>query len=316
MESVMLELNEGYAWDHYVHSLAEVLATCIFLWDHLITLDSEIQHIWMRPKSRSSIIFLAFRYYTLASVISVQMIFAFCPLDEKVLLWFIVCYAQMLILCRGAWFSPFIVKSYSSYPRVQFAARLFLDLLLALRVYAIYSADRRIAWLFIAAMLIMGGLTGFSLIGQDKIHYPMQRGCHIGTSHQTSLRISAPWTALFVYDAIIFGLTASHTYQFWREAQSNQLPVRQCRRLFSLLFRDGTIYFALIALANLVNILTFHFCGPFMSGGLASFASCISATMLCRLILNLHTMADTELCTIPDTVTWVVETVDVDLDEE
>uniref|UniRef100_A0A0W0FSX7 DUF6533 domain-containing protein n=1 Tax=Moniliophthora roreri TaxID=221103 RepID=A0A0W0FSX7_MONRR len=262
MESVMLELNEGHAWDQsviffsalhdtpdiltvsYVHSLTEVLATCILLWDHLITLDSEIQHIWMRPKSRSSIIFLAFRYYTLASVISVQMIFAFCPLDEKVLWWFIVCHAQMLILCRGN-DADILYPDQSGLTVILGCSLqhvLFLDLLLTLRVYALYSADRRIVWLFVAATLTLGGLTGFALTGQDKIHHPIQKGCHVGISHQTSLRIVGVWMALFAYDAIIFGLTASRTYQFWREVQSNQLPVR--RSLLSLFFRDGTIYFA------------------------------------------------------------------------
>uniref|UniRef100_A0A0W0FB88 Uncharacterized protein n=1 Tax=Moniliophthora roreri TaxID=221103 RepID=A0A0W0FB88_MONRR len=67
-----------------------------------------------------------------------------------------------------------------------------------------------------------------------------------------------------------------------------------------------------MVLANLANILTFYLCGPFMRGGLSTFVSCISVTMLYRLMLNLHSNADTGLYTRPDTtLTWRMRTRDV-----
>ncbi|KAG5734400.1 hypothetical protein E4T56_gene7159 [Termitomyces sp. T112] len=56
--------------------------------------------------------------------------------------------------------------------------------------------------------------------------------------------------------------------------------------------KDGAIYFAVMAFANLANILTFYLCGPFMRGGLSTFASGISVTMISRLMLNLHENAN------------------------
>ncbi|KAF8874539.1 hypothetical protein BD779DRAFT_1566256, partial [Infundibulicybe gibba] len=47
-----------------------------------------------------------------------------------------------------------------------------------------------------------------------------------------------------------------------------------------------------MALSNLANILTFYFCGPFLRGGLSTFSTSISVTMMSRLMLNLHETAN------------------------
>ncbi|KAG7094972.1 hypothetical protein E1B28_005772 [Marasmius oreades] len=152
------------------------------------------------------------------------------------------------------------------------------------------------------------------LIGQKSIPYPIQTqiGCHIGTSVESAHRASIPflihkrvlksgskglvwiWIALFVYDTILFILTASRTFRYYfQERLVYRVP------LLSLMFRDGVMYFGVLALATLSNTLTFYLCGPFMRGGLSSFASCLSVTMMCRLMLNLHATADTGLTTTP-----------------
>ncbi|KAK0437462.1 uncharacterized protein EV420DRAFT_1588018 [Desarmillaria tabescens] len=67
--------------------------------------------------------------------------------------------------------------------------------------------------------------------------------------------------------------------------------------------------FRAMALATLSNVLTFYVCsisslitfglmceqlaGPFLRGGLSSFASSVSVTLMSRLVLNLHQTTDT-----------------------
>ncbi|KAI3609653.1 hypothetical protein WG66_001317, partial [Moniliophthora roreri] len=111
------------------------------------------------------------------------------------------------------------------------------DLLLTLRIYALYCADRRILWLFGISALVAGGISGYILAGQDSMQYSVQIGCNIGRP-----RLAGLWLAVFVYDTIIFGLTALRTYQCWREARDN--PLSLALNLFSLFFRDGAMYFA------------------------------------------------------------------------
>ncbi|KAK7053230.1 hypothetical protein VNI00_003855 [Paramarasmius palmivorus] len=79
---IVVELNESHVREHYVHSLMQILSTSILFWDHIITLDAEVKYIWLRPKSRSSIMFLAIRYFALASNISV-LISSFCRFNAK-----------------------------------------------------------------------------------------------------------------------------------------------------------------------------------------------------------------------------------------
>ncbi|RDB22116.1 hypothetical protein Hypma_010737 [Hypsizygus marmoreus] len=68
------------------------------------------------------------------------------------------------------------------------------------------------------------------------------------------------------------------------------------RRIIILAFLlTGAIYFAVMALANLANIMTFYSCGPFMRGGLSTFGSSLTP-VLCDddvpLMLNLHEAAN------------------------
>ncbi|KAG6906442.1 hypothetical protein DXG01_013925 [Tephrocybe rancida] len=107
-----------------------------------------------------------------------------------------------------------------------------------------------------------------------------------------AIRLAGAWEALFVYDSILFTLTMVKTWKNRSEFTLNPSQSGTVSIIY-LIFRDGAIYFAVMALANLANILTFYFCGPFMRGGLSTFASGISVTMMSRLMLNLHENADT-----------------------
>ncbi|KAI3604624.1 hypothetical protein WG66_008239 [Moniliophthora roreri] len=129
---------------------------------------------------------------------------------------------------------------------------------MALRIYALYSPDRRILWFPGITVMCAVVLAGYGLSGQGEIDYPVPMVCHIGISRQTPpTGIVSLWLALFIYDMITFILTAARTYKFWRK--DNIQPLRM--GLFPLLFRDGAIYFAVMAQANLANILTFYLCG-------------------------------------------------------
>ncbi|KAF8874554.1 hypothetical protein BD779DRAFT_1678696 [Infundibulicybe gibba] len=129
-------------------------------------------------------------------------------------------------------------------------------------------------------------LPQWALSGQRTIVAQKPSGCNIGLMGDTSMRLAVAWEALFVYDSIIFALTLAKTWQAARKIRIHtRLPI------IALLLRDGAIYFAVMALANLANILTFYFCGPFLRGGLSTFSNNISVTMMSRLMLNLHETA-------------------------
>ncbi|KAF8874531.1 hypothetical protein BD779DRAFT_250608 [Infundibulicybe gibba] len=180
---------------------------------------------------------------------------------------------------------------------------------MSLRVYALYGRSSRALW----CMIIVGTAT-FSVAcwalfaGQATTVSKQTSGCHIGLSYDTSKRLATAWEALFVYDSMIFALTLVKT---WWVGRNIKIRTRQ-PSLITLLLRDGAIYFAVMALSNLANILTFYFCGPFLRGGLSTFSSSISVTMVSRLMLNLHETANIGIFSTQSFASGVCELSDLD----
>ncbi|KAF8876008.1 hypothetical protein BD779DRAFT_178612 [Infundibulicybe gibba] len=249
------------AWDIRLDSYLRVFALVFLYYDHLITMDREIKFVWARPKKPSTYWFLANRYF-LPSVNIVVTLFEFTPFKS--------------------------LKSCESY-RVSrqvliVANHILVSVLMTMRVYALYG---RSSWI-LGSMAIVGaaagGVTCWVLsAGQNTTTSQQIFGCNTGLSYNTSRRLVIIWKASFAYDSIIFALTLMRTWRAGRNIEVRaQLPIT------TLLLRDGAIYFAVMALSNLANILTFYFCGPFLRGRLSEFSSSISVTMMSRIMLNLH----------------------------
>ncbi|KAF8890470.1 hypothetical protein BD779DRAFT_1671403 [Infundibulicybe gibba] len=165
--------------------------------------------------------------------------------------------------------------------------QVLVSVLMTLRIYALYGCSFRVIGTLAATGAVLIGVSCWALFGQKSAPAPQSElVTHPSNNRCSSIRLAAAWEALFVYDSIIFALTLVKT---WREGRNvaidKRLPV------ITLFLRDGAIYFAVMALANLANILTFYFCGPFLRGGLSTFSSSISVTMMSRFMLNLHETA-------------------------
>ncbi|EEB94063.1 hypothetical protein MPER_07193 [Moniliophthora perniciosa FA553] len=96
---------------------------------------------------------------------------------------------------------------------------------------------------------------------------------------------AAAWEAVFLYDILIFSLAMYKAYRTKKEL-GMKLP------LMSIIIRDGSLYFGAISLANLANILTFYLAGPFMKTGLSTTVGSLSITLVSRMMLHLHEIAD------------------------
>ncbi|KAJ6523936.1 hypothetical protein DFH09DRAFT_189236 [Mycena vulgaris] len=93
------------------------------------------------------------------------------------------------------------------------------------------------------------------------------------------------WATQLAVDILLLGFTLYNGY------------VRSCtgilprRSLLRVLVRDGAMYFLIICLAILSNILMYHFGDIITARSLSSFTVSLSVTMTCRLMLNLHAAA-------------------------
>ncbi|KAJ7090991.1 hypothetical protein C8R44DRAFT_891688 [Mycena epipterygia] len=176
--------------------------------------------------------------------------------------------------------------------------------MMILRTYALYNRSKRLLWTLVVIGAILTGVTVWNTQGQDTSTLTALPGCHPHIAPVTAFHFAAAWGALFVFDIIIFVLTV---YNGWLAAR--RLGPTGPMSLHMLIIRDGALYFAVMVLANLVNILTFIIDLPVLPGSLAPFASSISITMMARLMLNLHEHADRGILTANDTTTMNAEVI-------
>ncbi|KAH7921841.1 hypothetical protein BV22DRAFT_1038171 [Leucogyrophana mollusca] len=254
------------ARDVMLHSYFGFMANSLLLYDHLITLPGEVTYIWQRPKFASSFLFFLNRYLGLLSNVGATVV-SHLPLGSK--------RCQQFTLVRQL----LLVSN-----------QVVICLLLTLRTYALYGCSKRILAFMLGGGLLLGGAACWTLAGQHTYPVDAGNGCLLAYSTTTAIRLAVAWEALFVYDSAMFCLTVFKTYKG---------GIRQ--RLFSsegkvnivvLIFRDGAIYFAVMAMSNMCNILTYYICPPLTRGILSTFASCISVNLMSRLMLNLHQSAD------------------------
>lgn len=242
-----------------LHNYLHMIAMSFVYWDHLITFDAEIEYLWKQPKTPSARLFFLNRYLAFFGNICVTVLV----------------------------FTTISVTSCRHYNLVRqvllIISQIIVCILLTMRIYAIYACSLRILYYMVASAIILVGVSCWSLFGQKHVDFTPVSGCHIGLDRDTAIRIASAWEALFIYDTIIFSFTLFKTY---KERRNHITP-----DILSLILRDGAIYFAVMAFANLFNILTFYLAPPFLRGSLSSFASCISVTMMSRLMLNLHQTA-------------------------
>ncbi|KAJ7091090.1 hypothetical protein C8R44DRAFT_891774 [Mycena epipterygia] len=118
-----------------------------------------------------------------------------------------------------------------------------------------------------------------------------------------SAGMASAWEAQFLCDVVVFGFTLFRSYR---------QPDKIAGSILDHMVRDGALYFAVLALVNLANILMYYvrsLCSIFASflscvadfqlgnPWITSSLSCLSVTMVSRLMLNLHKAADVGIVT-------------------
>ncbi|KAJ7626098.1 hypothetical protein FB45DRAFT_1060618 [Roridomyces roridus] len=248
------------------------LRRCIFLagfvvlcYDHALTLPMEVSHVWpdLSNLKRGAVWFVLVRYIALASAIVLAVYFLGDLSDE-------------------------VCKRFSSAEDwLLVIQEFFVGVTLAARVCAMYGFKRRVFAALGVAAVVTVALGAYSVMGSETTLTTNVPGCHVPTSHKTALRIAAAWEAQLICDILILGLTLHRAYAFYRAAGDGV----GMGALLGTMVRDGAAYFGMIGLINLANIVMLYKGDVITAGSLAWFASAISVTMICRLMLNLHDVA-------------------------
>ncbi|KII90493.1 hypothetical protein PLICRDRAFT_697039 [Plicaturopsis crispa FD-325 SS-3] len=254
----------------------EIVGITILWFDMMLTFSDEVNLIWRHPKTTSSALFFANRY--LLALANVPLLSA------------------MMI----RWDFQSCVTFQWSRQIIQCVTELIVILILILRTCALYGCRKQIlvilgglTFIFAVVNVVIitsNGLDVFALtpkfvaksLAQSSVY---GLSCRVWDEPNTDVL----WPGVFLFDILILAMTLFKTYKVGRERRA----VSSSMSLGTLILRDGSIYFATMALLHLGNILSYWFNGFIFVynpdfEGLSGFANCLSVTLMSRLLLNLQ----------------------------
>ncbi|KAI6142701.1 hypothetical protein BKA82DRAFT_1000230 [Pisolithus tinctorius] len=256
-------MSIGYEEQAIIRSSIGFAALTFLLYDHLITLAEEVTYIWAHPKHASAILFFVNRYLG-----------CFLAVTQTVMLFVIM--------------SPEVCIQYTHYRRVLiFMNQAIVCTLFIIRTYALYGGNKRLLAFLLFTSLALASPVAWSLARQQGTSATNIPGCQMIYNTNTATHLAIPPEALCIFDTLIFVLTVYKTFKVGIRSNAHSKP-----NLVMLLLRDGAIYFVIVAMVNLANILTFFVAPELLRGGLTIVSICIAITMVSRLMLNLHKTAD------------------------
>ncbi|KAJ7500021.1 hypothetical protein FB451DRAFT_1385670 [Mycena latifolia] len=237
----------------------------VLLYDHLLTLGTEVQTIWISKLRPSTVWFFGVRYLSLI-ISATFLVFYFGNLSPE----------RYGVTCST------MERGLEALLLLQ---ETLVELTLTLRVFAMYGLNLWISSIMGIVGAVAGGIGLWTVIEYGKpqmLTMPGLIGCHTAIPRDTALRSAGAWLAQFLLDLIVFGLTVYCAYR--DRSAIRYLPGSLVERMA----RDGAMYFGIIVLANLANILTL-FLGDIMIAGILSWwTTSLSVTLICRLMLNIQ----------------------------
>ncbi|KAF8143539.1 hypothetical protein K438DRAFT_1867430 [Mycena galopus ATCC 62051] len=238
----------------------------IVSYDHILTLGPEIQHIWPTRRSFSSAWFLSIRYFAFCSNVIVTLD-TFGDFKSKrcnilnILVGFLILGQEFMIACT-----------------------------ICLRIYAMYGLSKKLLAFMACAMMITVGVSVWALVpaGPTPTVSVRAQGCYVPQSKAQDFRLIGAWGAQLAGDVIAISLIL---YRAYTHGQGTSVLRTS---LWGVLIRDGIVYFLMISLANIANLIVFYFGDIYTSTTLTWFTSAVSVTMVLRLMINLHLAAAPE----------------------
>ncbi|KIY65996.1 hypothetical protein CYLTODRAFT_399460 [Cylindrobasidium torrendii FP15055 ss-10] len=270
-------------YDLRVAQYLNLVAFVVLYYDWIITLGQEISRMWTIDNVSFSVVgYYLNRYVCLLGHIPVvlQFFVNMEPGEQKTKLCVSTICSLKTINLRYR--RCHTLQLYHQLYAI--AIQVIVSTVLIIRTYALYGRSRRIAAFQITVALVALGVGIYALFsgrskGAPVPDLPLYVGCTSGVAKDTAERIGAAWSSMLVFDGVIFYLTVHKAIELNKQRGVN---------LLRILLRDGAVYFAVMIIANVANIITFFVGRPYFRGAITTFMNVISSTMVSRLILNLR----------------------------
>ncbi|KAF8176249.1 hypothetical protein K438DRAFT_2022725 [Mycena galopus ATCC 62051] len=265
----------------------------LLVYDHLLTLDWEISRYWGEAfaPTMPNVLFFANRYGTLFGNIPVIIPY----------FWNTQSLAGKITTCGLSYFSCRSLESFHQYFIV--GTQLLVGVMLLLRTYALYERSKRVLVLMlgVAVGTVAVGLWSVIASTSSDTSITPYFGCNFPTPRSEGNSLAVAWAGVTIFDSTIFLLTLYRVFGRHRANGSD---------LYTILLRDGvafsfssyvpssvcasnalvpgSLYFGVMVMSNLANILMLVIGGPYSRGIVTTFTNIISSIMITRLMLNLR----------------------------
>ncbi|CAK5284733.1 unnamed protein product [Mycena citricolor] len=249
--------------DQFVTSAFDILSFTLIVYDYLLTLDWEVARYWGTPFSWPTFFYYLNRYLTLLgnSSILVDYVWGGQLTPAKI--------AAYVMSSRRRWVSDEII----------------VGIMLVLRTYALYERSiRALAAMLIFAAAVLAIAIWATIVAPDTNQAALQlfSGCNFGTPHIAGVYLAIAWSCVTAFDALIFGMTVARVLT--RPEHSR----RPGADLFSVMLRDGAVYFAFMTLMNVANVLVLILGSDFGRETVTTLTNAISSLAITRLMLSLR----------------------------
>ncbi|KAI0772475.1 hypothetical protein BD413DRAFT_474668 [Trametes elegans] len=250
------------AESNHINRVFAAIAFGVLWFDFVLTIPLEVGRYWTGGLSWASTFYFLNRYMSVLSHIPVVVeFFAIMPECRKLQV-----YHQIL-----AAFTQFIVA-----------------VLLILRTYALYTRNRKVVYLLGAICAVGGAVSVWAIVSVHNLHlqsfqdFAVYTGCDLTLSEKQGYYLAAAWSPILVFDTTVFSLTLVQALRVGRTWSHS---------LFHVMLRDGTIYFGILVVCYICNILTYIVKGrlqPVYKGVSTTLTNVISTTLITRLMLNIR----------------------------
>ncbi|KAJ7429739.1 hypothetical protein B0H11DRAFT_2211908 [Mycena galericulata] len=281
---------------------SSVASSAIIIFDHLITLDEEIELIWvrlMRTQQRTTDPFVQRSSWSMGKVLFVIVGYPFssCPRTTPDLTLKNRYYTLIsLIINNYALFSPTLTDSVS----LRFfhwqgwtglIACMIAEVILQMRLYALYFLNKKVLALMVVTFLASSAssavIMGKALSGLAARSHPilgMPTFCYPVATTVPSY-FFAFWIPIIAFESLLCGLALYRGFQTFRASGT---LFQSGRHLVSILIRDSVLYFLVMFATYFTNMLVWLSAGPNRLEIPITFSIALSCCLGNRLILNVR----------------------------
>ncbi|KAG0702186.1 hypothetical protein DFH29DRAFT_1079638 [Suillus ampliporus] len=156
---------------------------------------------------------------------------------------------------------------------------------MTIRTYALYDRSKYLLTWMIIIIVALGGGASVGTFGHFSSNLIVWSGVGCDETY-TAEMCAILFAILCTCSKVIAELAwASMAGSFELRLYSSSSSQRN---VVEIMFQDGVMYFGAMVLCNIPNILTFYVGSAATASSLSPFTSCMSVTLISRLMLNLH----------------------------